>query len=173
MITLYHGTDLESAKSIYKNGINVKIGSTIADFGQGFYTTPDLEKAEKWAKRKSDYRGKRPAIVILEFDELEAESVIKTFSDDLPWAKFVVNNRNGLAYIKKVSYKENNLDARYEITRGRIADVDVIEISKLLKRNGMELDSIEQIYNPDYPLQIVFHTEQELKFIKKVQYHSI
>ena len=146
---LYHGTEISSAKSICGTGnIDVNYGSDTTDFGKGFYTTDDIEYARKWAKRKSELRGYKPAIIKMYFDEVAAESIIVRFKDDLRWGRFIINNRNGLRYIENVAFKENNLKPQYQITIGRIADVDVVDISKELRRNNKMLDSLTGILNP-------------------------
>jgi len=176
MLKLYHGTDLKSAKQIYKK-IEVTTGSRNTDFGLGFYTTDDYDKAKSWANHKSATRGEKPAIVTIIFDEDEAksDSVIKYFSDDLNWGRFIINNRNGMDYVNMVSFKEHNLDAKYDITIGRIADIDVSDVAEELMDSGDMLDatSLARILNKKYPQQVVFHTENSLKYIKRVTYRAI
>lgn len=171
--TLYHGTISYNAYIICNNGIDVKAGMVNSDFGQGFYTTDSYEKAVAWAKRKAIASGTKPAIVSVTFDDVAARCVIEYFSDDLRWGRFIINNRNGTQYIAKVPFKDNNLDARYHITCGRIADYDVIDVAKELRRKGRMLASIDRLYNPDYPLQYAFHTDDSLSFIKKLSYRNL
>ena len=85
-MNLYHGTDLNSAKSICNNQIDVAIGSKHVDFGQGFYTTDDATQAKKWAKRKAKFRNGRAALVTVLFDEKKAASYIERFSSVRPSA---------------------------------------------------------------------------------------
>ena len=170
----YHGTDLRSAKKIFKSqNIDVTRGSKSVDFGQGFYVTDDYERAVKWAKRKAVLRNGTPAIVTIIFDEEAAQPYIKHFDDDLQWGRFVINNRNGYEYINEIEFKDNNLDSRYHITCGRIADIDTIGISKEFKKSKKMLMSIEKLLNTDYPLQYAFHTDFAVSFIKKITYKSL
>ena len=82
LITIYHGTDISSAKAICNsNGpkINIEKGSRTTDFGQGFYTTDDYDRAVIWAKRKARVRKREAAVVILLFDEQSAKPLIQYF----------------------------------------------------------------------------------------------
>lgn len=49
-LTLYHGTTGRFATSIQR-GINLAKGNPDADFGQGFYSTPNLDQAKEHANR--------------------------------------------------------------------------------------------------------------------------
>lgn len=174
LMVLHHGTDIESAKAICGScGIDLSRCSDKTDFGKGFYTTDNFEVAVNWAKRKARVRTSRPAVVTLWFDAEAAQNMIEHFSDDLRWGRFVINNRNGLNYIRKVSFKDNNLDSRYHITCGRVADINVVNIADELNKSGSMLNSIEDIFNANYPQQTVFHTLESLGYIKKKSYRSV
>jgi hypothetical protein len=170
--TLYHGTDVDSAKYICQK-IDVKLGAKNTDFGQGFYLTNDYNRAIRWAYRKSGLRCKKAAVVTAIFDEKEAEHVIEYFNDELRWGRFVINNRNGIEYISNVPFQDNNLDSRYQITCGRIADIEVVSIADELKQSGQMLMSIEGILNKGYPIQYAFHTDKAVEYIKKVSYRIV
>ncbi len=161
---VYHGTDIDSAYKI-KSKIVVGYGSKSVDFGPGFYVTPDYETAKKWAIRKSIFRRKKPVVVILEFDEVAASGIIKKFDNDLMWGKFIVNNRNGQEYIDCVTEKINNLDAKFDIVYGRIADYDTIDIANALKEEKKELVSGKELINPYYSFQYSFHTEKGIEYL--------
>ena len=81
-LRVYHGSYCEVNKPSLDNG------RIDADFGIGFYVTPDIMMAEKWACRK-----KKPIIneYILDIDKLSKYS----FSLDEEWLDFVIQNRNG------------------------------------------------------------------------------
>lgn len=172
---LYHGTDIDSAKNICNSQyIDVTVGARHSDFGQGFYTTDDFERACIWAKHKASVRGKKAGAVIKLVVDLEiAAQYIESFDDDLRWGRFIMNNRNGYSYINQVQFKENNLDAKYAITYGRIADIDVYEIAKKLKQEGKMLHTIDGILNKNYSMQYAFHTSEALKCIKKMSYQQV
>ena len=176
LITIYHGTDINSARNIFEaQKADVNIGSNKVDFGPGFYTTDDLSRAEFWAKRKAMARGTKPAVVKMFFDKdaADQDELIEYFDDDLRWGRFVINNRNGLKYIEKVRFKEHNLDSRYAITYGRVADVDVVDVAEKLKTNEELLNSIDGLLNVDYPKQFVFHTNESISYIKKYSYTNL
>lgn len=174
MVTLYHGTDIESAKVICEgSGVDLSKCKDKSDFGKGFYTTDDLERAVKWARRKSIVRKSKPSVVTVLFDKDSAENIIEYFSDDIRWGQFVINNRNGLNYINKIPFKDNNLDSKYHITYGRVADIDVVDVADKLNESGLMLDSVDKILNTAYPWQIVFHTLESLRYIKKLSYRSV
>ncbi len=165
---LYHGTDIESAEKIMSK-IRLDVGSSKVDFGKGFYTTISPDTAKKWALRKAKVRNQKPAVVLLNFDEKAADSLIKRFKNDLIWGRFVINNRNGLDYINKISFKEHNLDAKYCITYGRIADYDIRDVAKRLEATGEILQDVNEILNPFYSYQYAFHSETSLKFLRAVE----
>lgn len=79
-IKLYHASNMVIQEPAYdKSRIDT-------DFGQGFYVTPDLIMAEKWACRKS------PSIIneyLLRMDDL----AVYEFTDKREWLDFVVSNR--------------------------------------------------------------------------------
>ena len=51
IVTMYHGTSIESAMNIQKNGFNVDLcGKNGAMLGKGVYVAPTLEKAMMYAK---------------------------------------------------------------------------------------------------------------------------
>ena len=100
-IKVYHGSYCEVKQPLLDNG------RLDADFGLGFYVTPDIEMAEKWASRK------RRAIIneyILETENLQKYS----FALNKEWLDYVIKNRN--EYGKKVI-----IDA-YDLVIGATAD---------------------------------------------------
>lgn len=172
VIKVYHGTDMQSAKEICKR-IDLSKSSLHTDFGQGFYTNEDDKDAVRWAYRKAKSRNRAPALVTVYFDIQSAAPLITFFEDDLRWGRFVINNRNGKDYIKSIPYKENNLDAKYPITFGRIADVDVLEVAEQLRENRQMLMSLDKILNLKYKHQYAFHTETALKHIVRTTYKEV
>lgn len=80
-LKVYHGSYCEVEKP------SLDMGRIDADFGLGFYVTPDFEMAEKWACRK-----KNPLIneYTLCLDELKSYSL----ELDEEWLDFVIQNRN-------------------------------------------------------------------------------
>ncbi|MFC4025563.1 DUF3990 domain-containing protein [Oceanobacillus longus] len=52
-LTVYHGTNLFSAKVIKYNGIMLNAQRDLTDFGKGFYVTPHRKQAIEWALVKA------------------------------------------------------------------------------------------------------------------------
>lgn len=170
---LYHGTDLKSAKNICENGIDFTKSKNKLDFGRGFYLTDDYERACIWAKRKAYALNTSPAIVNVEFDITSAKGYIRSFKDDTVWAQFIINNRNGYDYLKNIEMQENNLDSKYDITYGRIADLDVTNIAMELLKSKKPIVNIETILNRDYSMQYAFHTDFSKTFLNVNGYTKI
>lgn len=174
LIVLYHGTDIDSAKEIYTSQqADVNRGSKRVDFGPGFYLTDDYEKAKYWAYRKGRVRKKKAAILSAYFDVDAAREQIEVFDEDLRWGRFIINNRNGIDYIDRVPFKDNNLDGRYAITYGRIADFQVRDVARKLDESGGMLNSTEEILNTEYAMQYAFHTQEAIRFLKKYVYQVL
>ena len=171
---MYHGTDIDSAKAICAlQKADVNKGSKKVDFGPGFYLTHDYEKAVQWAHRKSIVRMKSAAVLTVDFDIEAARDLIEEFEEDIRWGRFIINNRNGIKYIDRVPFKDNNLDARYSITHGRVADIDVVNYANELNESGKMLDSVERILNREYAMQYAFHTEEAISYIRKYVYQNV
>ena len=173
---LYHGTDSDSASDIKENGIDLTRGKVRADFGKGFYLTPDKTNAIIWARRKSIYTT--PYIVSVDFD-LDAarrNGWVKEFQGcSIEWAQFVINNRNREAYIEKMALNDNNLDGRYPVVIGQIADGNIGEVSARLREQLSPVTETElkAITEAIYPLQISLHTEYVLPLIKSYRFTEI
>ena len=165
LTNLYHGTDIDSARDICDaQEVDVTRGSKHTDFGQGFYVTDDYDRAVKWARHKASVRGKNAAVVTVSVDLDSARDLIESFDDDIRWGRFIINNRNGMKYIKNVSFQDNNLDARYPITYGRISDIDVRDVAKELNESGKMLSSLDRILNKSYSMQYAFHTKEAASY---------
>ena len=70
-LTVYHGCDDQSAKAIVSNGINLALCKPLTDFGQGFYTTTNLQQAKSWANQRCNRIPIRKGIriaTVLQFD---------------------------------------------------------------------------------------------------------
>ena len=71
---------------------DVKFGRVNADFGQGFYVTPNKEFAYRWAKVSRD---KKPIVnkYMLNLEGLK----IHRFSRSIDWFRYIFQNRRGRA----------------------------------------------------------------------------
>lgn len=169
---LYHGTYYSAAMDILNNGIDLSKGSSYADFGQGFYTTPNKEKAIQRAKyvtmkiNSMNNRNECPCIVVCNYtiqrvcDTLR----IKEFSfreDD--WFYFVIHNRLDTKYLFQNNITNHNRDSKYDIVIGEIADKDIATIVYKIKNNQISIKNVnisDIIPNnhSNYGTQISFHT---------------
>ena len=94
---IYHGSNVEVRNP------NLRYGRNKTDFGKGFYTTTQMEQAEKWTEIKLD-RSKtgRKIVSVYEVDDAiltNPEMRIREFHGvDADWLNFVVNCRKGLGH---------------------------------------------------------------------------
>ena len=97
-ILFYHGTTVEAAASIRKNGVDLDHATRDMDFGRGFYVTTDVNQANTWAKRLGDKNNASGDVVVFEIPESDFNKLNnKTFdSPDAEWGKTVVDGRNGV-----------------------------------------------------------------------------
>lgn len=69
---------------------NLRAGRTNADFGPGFYLSPDAEFSKRWAKPRRD------ATAVLNAYQLRTEGLrIKRLTRDEEWYRAIVQNRAG------------------------------------------------------------------------------
>ena len=179
---LYHGTDDFSRDDIVDNGIRLDRNIVVGDFGYGFYLTPNLECAKSMALRKS-YLNAQPGLVELVLKKNYTDIVrVKRFEnldkssncdDVLVWAQFIINNRNGIDYISKVSSKyglsENNLDKRYDIVIGPIADGNVTKTARKCnaEKRLITIQEAKNLLDKLYGLQYCICTETGLSAINR------
>ena len=90
---------------------------------------------------------------------------IKFFNDDIYWSQFVINNRNGYEYFKDLQNKDNNLDGKYDITCGRMADLNIASVAFDLSLTKQSIEMVDEILNENYSLQYAFHTSFSKSFI--------
>ncbi len=94
---LYHGSNVEVRRP------NLRYGRINTDFGKGFYTTTNLEQAERWTEIKLDRAktGKR-IVSVYEIDDAilgNPELKIREFHGvDEAWLNFVVDSRKGVKH---------------------------------------------------------------------------
>jgi hypothetical protein len=142
------------------------------DFGQGFYCTAIKEQAELMAKRVSRIYGGNPEITAFEFDEeiFNGENVnTKVFlNPSEEWALFVLNNRD--RKFKDVSSLICNIDNKYDMVVGPVADDDLALLFRTFTRGLIDIDTlVKEMKYKRFSNQYSFHTEKALKFIKVVE----
>lgn len=72
--------------------IDLQIGRKNADFGQGFYLTPDYEFSKRWAKER-----KKEATIVNHYSLSLDHLKVKTLSRDEEWFHYIYGNRRGMA----------------------------------------------------------------------------
>lgn len=165
---LYHGTDRVSADNIISRGVDIYCGNSRSDFGQGFYTTPDIRMAESWARRKGIFT--RGAVVSFVFDESVLQSCVRARvfeSADLIWAQFVANNRNGISYARRMRMADNNLMGQYDLVVGPTADGDVANITRRLEKavEPVSQDVLSEFVKKRLSLQYSFHSHEAVTLL--------
>lgn len=178
---LYHGTNVVSQKSIVDDGICLNQNPRGGDFAIGFYLTPELECAKAIARRKA-YGNGSPSVVELtlrsgfqKYVNVRDFGAITSASEDekiLEWAQFIVNNRCGSDYVSKVSLPkgigDNNLDKRYDIVIGSIADGRVTKIARNCKgeKRLVTLTEAKSFLDKTFGIQYCICTTNGLSMIK-------
>ena len=92
-MVLYHGSNVE-----VRDPRLLKTQRDL-DFGKGFYTTSDLEQAEKWARRTAARLEQQQSFVsVYKIDEEKLFSlrILRFAEPDKDWLRFVVANRKGI-----------------------------------------------------------------------------
>ena len=154
-MVVFHGSDVAVAQPA------ILAPKRPLDFGVGFYVTESREQAESWAKKVSIRNSTHKSIVsIYDFDEESAEKslcIIRFDNVDRTWLNFICNNRKGLT------------DSKYDIAIGPVADDKVYkvvieyEIGIIDEARAIKRLKAEKLYN-----QIVFHTEDALKYVEYI-----
>ena len=163
---LYHGsnTDIRS--------IDLAMCRPYKDFGRGFYLTELKDQAEKMAKRVAKIYGGNPIVNVYEINDSffeKADLNIRKFSDtpSEEWARFVMNNRS--RSFTDYSNSECNLDNKYDIVVGPVADDDM---AMLFRQYQNEIITFENLISGmtfrKTTNQYSFHTERSIALLRKV-----
>ena len=179
LLKVYHGTISSCAENIIKNGNILKKGKPKVDFGQGFYTTNSYSFAKSTAKNKAEktnlHLGERYVVpVVLKFNVdkklLNNLNILNFTKEDIKWAQFIINNRNGFDYMKEVGSHFHNLKQKFDIVIGGIADNQISLLSKELKTLNKKANEID-LHNMRYSYhtkQMSFHTTKSLSCLELV-----
>lgn len=162
---LYHGSNLKIDK------IDLKKCRPYKDFGQGFYCTTIKQQAEFMAERVVRRQGGTKTVNVFELNEeifKDKDLNIKIF--DKPskeWAKFILNNRD--KDYKFLDSKQCNLDNKYDLVIGPVADDDIIVLFRTFVNGLIDIDTlIKELTYKELTYQYSFHTEKALKYLKEV-----
>lgn len=149
---LYHGSDqIVDEPQILQS-------ERFLDFGSGFYTTTNLEQANRWSEKVINRRKKTTgyiSIYELDLDEVKKHLHIIQFSEPNElWLNFISNCRLGKPSI-----------AAYDMVIGPVADDNVYTTVKLFETGVLDKDEtikrlkIEKLFD-----QVLFHTEKSLSY---------
>lgn len=162
---IYHGSSLEiRIPQIIKNDKG-------RDFGEGFYTTPIREQAERWAKRRAlieNRLGKKDAKAIVNIYEYQEDSIkdlkILSFEEaSEQWLDMVINCRSNM------NYKHE-----YDVVKGKIADDSVGEtVSFVIQGIMRKDDALQRLKFQKINSQIAFCSEKALQAIKFISSYEV
>ncbi|MBP5640824.1 MAG: DUF3990 domain-containing protein [Victivallales bacterium] len=163
---LYHGSNTSIDE------IDLEKCRPNKDFGQGFYTTSIFDQALKMARRVAKRFGGTPCVTSFQFDEnilSSSDLSIKRFiTPDVNWAMFVMHNRSG-GINPNSEYTDNNLDGRYDIVIGPVANDDLSLIFRLFERGIISLDMlISEMKFRDMTNQYSFHSQRAASLLKRI-----
>lgn len=165
-MTLYHGTNIDI------QSIDLALCRPYKDFGRGFYTTEIFEQAQKMARRVARIYGGTPIVNVYEIadDFIESSGLNMMDFDRTPsekWAVFVMNNRN--KFFTDFRSQDCNLDCKYDVVSGPIADDDMAVLFRQYQNNLISLEAlINGMTFHEITNQCSFHTERAIKLLKKV-----
>ena len=161
---LFHGSNIEIET------VDLTKCRPYKDFGKGFYLTEIQDQAEKMARRVARIYGGKPCVNCFEFDEsalTDQELSVRLFEKpSKEWAVFVINNRN--REFKDLNDPECNIDCKYDIVTGPIANDDLALLFRQFSRNMINLE--ELVRGMEYKQltsQYSFHTEKALTYLTK------
>ena len=160
MIRLYHGSTVAVRKP------SLRPGRPNADFGKGFYTTSNLEQAERWAHIKQEREEALRAVVsVYEFDETllnNSDWNIRRFTGaDEPWLYFVTDCR-----------KSRKHD--YDLVQGPVANDKVFTTVNLFESGVLSAEAaILQLKAYKTYDQLSFHTDKTIGTLRFVESFNV
>ena len=157
---LYHGSTFIVKKP------NLEILNNKTDFGRGFYTTTNIEQAQKWVKIKRKRLMERSFtddikeyINIYEYSENPKLNILNFDEATEEWLKFVFKNRfsNGLIH-------------EYDIVKGPVANDNLYQVLDGYEDGVYTIEeTIKRLKTYLLADQISFHTLKALECIKYIE----
>ena len=134
---LYHTSDREIRTP------DIHYGRKNADFGWGFYLTPDREFTYRWARKNA-------VVNVYELDENELN--MHTFTRDIHWFEYIFNNRR----------LRDSLAA--DVVIGPIANDTIFDTLGIMSSGFLKPEAAVRLLmiGPEYT-QVVIKTEKALK----------
>ncbi|MDO4957193.1 MAG: DUF3990 domain-containing protein [Bacteroidales bacterium] len=161
---VYHGTNANIAE------IDLTKGTCFKDFGQGFYVTPDLETAQRMARKKTILFGGEPTVLVYEFlvEQVEKTGLkMKSFPEKATpeWIRFIAQNRD-----KQQIHPTHD----YDIVAGPIADDGVVvQLTNFKNEIYTPEDAARHLQDKYLDQQIYFGTTKALKLLVKTDVWKI
>lgn len=149
---LYHGSNVE-----VKEPRLLKIQRKL-DFGNGFYTTSDLEQATKWAKRTAlRFNQKNAYVNVYEINDTEMQDlkILYFYKPDDEWLHYVVQNRKG-----------ESVANDWDIIIGSVANDQTITVIDFFI-NGIynEKEAIKRLLTQRLKNQYTFKTKKSIELL--------
>ncbi len=146
---LFHTANLEIKKP------DVHYGRVNADFGQGFYTSSDVEFSSRWGRVQKD------AKIYLNSYELDETGLkILKLNRDKEWASYIFNNRAA----------KSDYYGDYDVITGPIANDTIFNTYGIITSGFLSIDeALKLLLEGPCFIQVVLKTElavSQLKFIK-------
>jgi hypothetical protein len=141
------------------------------DFGKGFYTTLYEEQAWAMARRTVRlFKSGIPEITVFSLDDRVFDNPsfhIRKFDEpNNEWANFVINNRNMRP--QDISSHECNIDNKYDIVMGPVANDDIVLQLRLFLRGLISVPDLKKnLEYKELTSQISFHTDTAIQFLTK------
>ncbi|MBQ3426608.1 MAG: DUF3990 domain-containing protein [Clostridia bacterium] len=163
---LYHGTNLDISE------IDLNKCRPYKDFGRGFYLTEINEQAMNMARRVARIYGGSPIVNVYEIPDdflYSTELNIKNFGKDPSeaWAVFVMNNRS--RDFKDFTSPDCNLDSKYDIVAGAVADDDMAMLFRQYQNKLIDFETlVKGMIFKETNSQYSFHTERAVAMLRKV-----
>lgn len=163
---LYHGSNVEI------NEIDFSKCKSYKDFGKGFYLTSMKQQAVRMAENRAALFGGEPIVTIYKADEdimYKPDLNTKTF-DMIPtveWARFIVNNRS--REFKDIASLDCNIDAKYDIVLGPVADDAVAATIRRFMGDRLDEEGLrKRLTYKALSNQYSFHTQKAIAYLRKV-----
>lgn len=161
---LYHGSNTVIEK------IDLAKCRPYKDFGKGLYCTTMEDQAQAMARRVARIYGGEPFVTGFELSDDISDPLLHTRAFDGPsmeWACFIMNNRS--RSFTDFSSLECNLDLKYDLVSGPIANDDLALLFRSFERGLITVESlVEAMKYKKLTDQYSFHTERALTVLTKV-----
>ncbi|MBQ1826455.1 MAG: DUF3990 domain-containing protein [Erysipelotrichaceae bacterium] len=132
---------------------DVHYGRKNADFGQGFYLTPDVDFAYRWAVDDA---------VLNEYELDETGLLIKLFSRDEQWFEYIFNNRR------------NSDSIEADVIIGPIANDTIFETYGIISSGFLKpADAMKLLMIGPQFTQIALKTEKAVRNLKFIRAERI